>query len=189
MISTADFKKGLRLLLDRDPYEIMDYVVQTPSARGTATLVKAKVRNMLTGAVFDRTFKSGEKFDEPDIQIRPVQFLYGSGGDYTFMDNSSYDQFTLTAEALGERRQYLVEGCPLRSVVFNGHVVGVELPQFAELKIASVEPSGRTDTASGSATKQATLVTGAVIRVPLYMKEGETVEVETATGRFVRRIR
>ena len=189
MLTTSDFKKGLRLLIDGDPYVLMDYSVQTPSARGSATLVKAKVRNILSGAVFDRTFKSGEKFDEPDIEIRPVQFLFASGDEYTFMDNASYDQFSIGRDALGDQALYLVEGTTLRSVVFNGSVVGVELPQFVEIEVAAVEPSAKTDTASGSATKAATLVSGAVIRVPLYLKEGEIAEVETTTGRFVRRVR
>src|SRR5437867_1023048 len=105
MITTADFKKGLRLLIEGEPYLLMDYTVQTPSARGSATLVKAKVRNILTGAVFDKTFKSGEKFNQPDIEVRPVQFLYASGDDFTFMDTASYDQFALTREALGEQAQ------------------------------------------------------------------------------------
>jgi len=189
LITTADFKKGLRLLIDGEPYTLMDYTVQSPSARGSATLVKAKVRNFLSGAVFDRTFKSGEKFEEPDIEIRTVQFLYSSGGDYTFMDNVSYDQFTLTREALGDAALYLVEGSTLRSIAFNGRVVGVDLPQFVEIAVASVEPAARTDTQSGSATKMGTLVSGATIRVPLYLKEGEVVEVDTTTGRFVRRVR
>ena len=189
MLTTGDFRKGLRILIDREPWVIMDYTVQTPSARGSATLVKAKVRNILSGAVFDKTFKSGEKFDEPDIEIRTVQFLFASGEDCTFMDTASYDQFTLTREALGDQALYLVDGATLRSVVFNGRVVGVELPQFVEIQVASVEPAAKTDTASGSATKMATLVSGATIRVPLYLKEGEIAEVETATGRFVRRIR
>ncbi len=189
MITTSDFKKGLRIIVDGDPYLLVDYTVQTPSARGAATLVRSKIRNILTGSVFDRTFKAGEKFEEADIEIRPVQFLYESGGDYAFMDTASFEQFTFDRERLGDSAGWLADGMTLRSVTFRGRVVGVELPQFVEIAVSEVEPSGRTDTASGSATKQATLVTGARIRVPLYLKEGETVEVETATGRFVRRVR
>jgi len=189
MLTTSDFKKGLRVLIDGEPWVIMDYTVHSPSARGSATLVKAKVRSILTGSVLDKTFKSGEKFEEPDIEIRPVQFLYGSADEFTFMDTASYDQFTLSRESLGDQALYVVENATLRSVVFNGRVLSVELPQFVEIEVASVEASAKTDTASGSATKMATLVTGATIRVPLYLKEGEIAEVETTTGRFVRRVR
>jgi elongation factor P len=187
MLTTADFKKGLRILIEGEPFLVMDYTVQTPSARGSATLVKAKVRNILTNAVFDKTFRSGDKFDEPDIEVRPVQFLYASGDELTFMDNASYDQFTMDRAALGDGADYLVEGVTPRSVLFNGKVIGIEMPQFVEIAIAEVEPAGKSDMASGSATKAAKLVSGATIRVPLYLKEGEVVEVEVATGRFVRR--
>src|SRR5206468_10137702 len=101
MLTTGDFKKGLRVEVDGEPYVILDYTVQTPSARGSATLVKAKVRNILTGAVFDRTFRSGDKFEEPDLRMSQVQYLYSDGGDYHFMDTASYEQFQLPAARLG----------------------------------------------------------------------------------------
>lgn len=188
MLTTGDFKKGLRLLIDQAPYELMDYTVQTPSARGSATLVKAKVRNILTGAVFDRTFKSGERFEEPDVQLRPVQFLYRDGEDYHFMDNESYEQFHLSAEKLGDQARWLTDGATLRSLLFNGSVAGVELPQFMEFTIETTEPAVRGDTASGRVTKDATLPTGAVVKVPLYMDAGERILVATGTGEFVKRV-
>jgi elongation factor P len=188
MLSTSDFKKGLRLEIDDEPYIVLDYTVQTPSARGSATLVKAKVRNILTGAVFDRTFKSGEKFEEPDLQMRQVQYLYADGDDLCFMDMDNYEQFHLPKERLGDQAKWLVENGTLRSMLFRGQVIGVELPQFVELQVSEVEPSAKSDTASGNQTKAATLVTGAVVRVPIYLKEGEIIEVDTQTGRFVKRI-
>ena len=188
MLTTADFKKGLRIDIDGAPYIILDYTVQTPSARGSATLVKAKIRNILTGAVFDRTFKSGERFDEPDLQMRQIQYLYSDGEGYFFMDTASYEQFHFSRERLGDQAQWLVVDCVLRSILYRGEVVGVELPQFVELQVREVEPAARSDTASGNQTKAATLVTGAVVRVPIYLKEGETIEVDTQTGRFVKRI-
>ena len=188
MLTTADFKKGLRIEIEGEPYLILDYTVQTPSARGSATLVKAKVRNILTSAVFDKSFKSGEKFDEPDMQMRQVQFLYREGEDLHFMDTGSYDQFHLPGERLGDQARWLVDNCLLRSVLFRGQVIGVEVPQFVELKVTEVEPAAKSDTASGNQTKAATLETGAVIRVPIYLKEGEIVEVDTESGRFVKRI-
>src|SRR5262245_39357479 len=170
MLTTADFKKGLRIEVDDTPYLVLDYTVQTPSARGSATLVKAKIRNILTGAVFDRTFKSGEKFEEPDVQMRQVQYLYAEGDEYHFMDTASYEQFHLPAERMGGQAQWLVENATLRSLLYRGQVVGVEFPQFVELKVREVEPAARSDTASGNQTKAATLETGAVIRVPIYLK-------------------
>lgn len=188
MLTTGDFKKGLRLEIEGAPYVILDYTVQSPTARGSSTLVKAKVRNILTGAVFDKTFKSGERFEEPDLEMRQVQFLYKEGDDYHFMDTGSYEQFHLTDEKLGDQARWLTTNGTLRSMLYRGNLIGVELPQFVELVVVEVEPSAKSDTASGNQTKAATLETGAVIRVPIYLKQGETVEVETETGRFVKRV-
>jgi len=188
MISTSDFKKGARILVDGDPYEVMDYSVSTPTARGGATLVRTKIRNLLTGAVFDRTYKAGEKFEPPDMQLRPVQFLYRDGSDCHFMDAESYDQFHLTEEALGDQARWLTDGVTVRSVIFNGSVAGIELPQFMEFDITETEPAVRGDTASGRVMKDATIATGAVVKVPLYMEANERILVATATGEFVKRI-
>jgi elongation factor P len=188
MLTTSDFKKGLRILIDRDPFEVMDYTVQTPTARGSATLVRSKVRNILTGAVFDRTFKSGEKFEEPDLQFRPIQFLYRDGSDFHFMDNESYEQFHLHEDNVKEQGRWLTDGAALMSVTFNGSVVGIQLPQFMEFEIAETEPAVRGDTASGRVLKEATLATGATVKVPLYMEPGERILVATATGEFVKRV-
>src|SRR5712691_655042 len=176
MLTTGDFKKGLRIEVDDEPYLILDYTVQTPSARGSATLVKAKVRNILTGAVFDKTFKSGERFEEPDLQMRQVQYLYSDGEDCHFMDTGSYEQFHLTRDRLGDQAQWLVENATLRSILYRGQVVGVEIPQFVELRVVEVEPAAKSDTASGNQTKAATVETGAVVRVPIYLKDGELIE-------------
>jgi elongation factor P len=188
MIVTGDFKKGLRLLIDRDPYELMDYTVQTPTARGSATLVRCKVRNLLTGAVFDKTFKSGEKFEEADLQLRPAQFLYADGSDYHFMDAESYEQFHLDADYLGDKTQWLTENAGVRSVYFNGKVANIELPQFMEFEILETDPAVRGDTASGRVMKDARIATGAGVKVPLYMEAGERILVATETGEFVRRV-
>lgn len=189
MITTADFKKGLQILIEGQPYVIMDYTMQTPSARGAATLVRTKVRNILTSAVFDKTFKSGDKFDEPDVEEREAQFLYASAGDYQFMDQESFEQFSLPGKALGDQVRFLVEQTVVKSVVYNGAVVSVNLPQFVELEVTDVEPATRGDTATGKALKDATLSTGAVVKVPLYLNAGERVLVDTTTGEFVKRVR
>ena len=188
MITTGDFKKGIRILIDGAPFLLMDYTVQSPTARGSSTLVKCKVRNILSGAVFDRTFKAGEKFEEPDLQMRPIQFLYKDAEDFHFMDTESYEQFHLHEEKVGDDARWLTDGAALVSVIFNGSVAGIELPQFMEFDITDCEPAVRGDTASGRVMKDAALVTGAVVKVPLYMEAGERILVATQTGEFVRRV-
>jgi elongation factor P len=188
MLTTADFKKGLAILVEGQPYIIMEYSVQTPSARGSATLVRIKGRNVITRQVLDMTFKSGEKFEEPDLERRKITFLYGDGDAFHFMDEQSFEQFHLDREALQDTARWLREGITLRSIVFKGQVVGIELPQFVELKVVETGPGGRSDMASGKVTKPATLENGTQIRVPVYLDSGETVMVDTTTGEFVRRV-
>lgn len=187
MISTADFKRGLAILVEGAPYLILDYSVQTPSARGAATLVRTKAKNVLTGQALDMTFKAGDRFEEPDLERRRINFLYSEGDDFHFMDEESYDQFHLGRERLGDAVRFLREGITLRSIVFQGGVVGVELPQFVEFEVVETGPGGRSDMASGKATKSATLSNGTTIRVPVYLEAGEIVVVDTTTGEFVKR--
>ena len=188
MLTTADFRKGLAILVEGQPYLIMDYSVQTPSARGSATLVRIKGRNVITGQVLDMTFKAGEKFQEPDLERRKINFLYAAGDEFHFMDEQSFEQFHLDRETLQDAARWLREGITLRSVVFQGAVVGIELPQFVELKVVETGPGGRSDMASGKVTKPATLENGTQIRVPVYLDGGETVMVDTTTGEFERRV-
>jgi elongation factor P len=188
MFSTADFKKGLTILVERKPYLIMDYVVQTPSARGAATLVRVKGRNVITGQVLEMTFKSGEKFEEPDLEKRKINFLYAEEDAFHFMDEESYEQFHLDRETLGDASRWLIEGLTLRSVVFEGKVTGIELPQFVEMEVVETGPGGRSDMASGKVTKSARLANGTEIRVPSYLEAGERVMVDTTTGEFVKRV-
>lgn len=188
MISTSDFKKGLRILLDGEPYTVMEFTVQSPTARGSATLVRSKLRHVLTGAMLDRTFKAGDRMEQPDLQMRPVQFLYREGDDFHFMDTESYDQFQLGEDQVGDAARWLIEDATLMSILFNGSVAGIEMPQFVELGIVETEPAVRGDTASGRVLKEATLATGAVVKVPLYMEAGERILVSTHTGEFVKRV-
>ena len=188
MISTADFRKGLPILVEGIPYVIMDYTVQTPSARGAATLVRVRARNVLTSALQDLTFKSGDRFEEPDLMKRKINFLYAEGDSFHFMDEESYEQFHLDRTTLSEAAKWLVEGVTLRSVVFEGRVIGIELPQFIEMEVVETGPGGRSDMASGKVTKPATLSNGTVIKVPVYLDAGERVLVDTGTGEFVKRV-
>lgn len=187
MITTGDFKKGKQILIEGQPFTIMDYTVQSPSARGAATLVRTRVRNILTGAVLEKTFKSGEKFEEPDVEQREAQYLYESGGEYNFLDQESYEQFALSADALGDSINFLAENAVVKSVLFNGEVVSVELPQFIEFEVVEVEGATRGDTAAGKVMKDAKITTGATVKVPLYLDQGERIVVDTTTGEFVKR--
>jgi len=188
LISTADFRKGLPILVEGMPYIILEYTVQTPSARGAATLVRVRARNVLTSALQDLTFKSGDRFEEPDLGKRKINFLYADGDDFHFMDEESYEQFHLNRSTLGDAVKWIIEGVTLRSVVFEGKVIGVELPQFIEMEVVEAGPGGRSDMASGKVTKAATLANGTVIRVPVYLEAGERVLVDTTTGEFVKRV-
>jgi len=187
MLTTADFKKGLRVLIDGEPYAVLDYTVQTPSARGAATLVRAKVRNILTGAVFDRTFKSGDRFEAPDLARRGVQFLYRDGDDLHFMDTESYEQFRLSEEQAGGAGPWLLDGMALHALIYEGRVVQIELPRFLEVEVVETAPAIRGATASGKSCKDATVQGGTTIKVPLYIEVGERIEVDVEELRFVRR--
>ena len=187
MIATGDFKRGVRILIEGDPYVILDVFVQTPSARGASSLTKVKVRNLRTGQVLDKTFRGGDRVDEPNLELRPVQFLYRDAEGFHFMDAQSYDQFTLSAEDLGDAGGYLKDGLGgIRSVVFNGRVISVDLPQTVTLRVTDTQPAMKGATAQAQ-TKPATLETGLVIQVPSYLESDELVLVDTREGRFMSR--
>jgi elongation factor P len=189
MLTASDFKRGARIQLDGDPYSILDVHFQSPSARGASTLVKVKVRNMRTGNVFDRTFRSADKVEEPQVELRPIQFLYADGDGYHFMDSDSYEQFTISAAELGDTAGYLIEGLTsLRSIVFNGRPISVELPHTVVLRVRQTDPAIKGATAQAQ-TKPAELETGLVIQVPAYLESGELVQVDTREARFVSRVK
>ena len=187
MISTSDFKRNLRIQIDGEPFVILDVHVQSPSARGASSLSKIKVRNLRTGQVFDKTFRGGDKVEEPNVELRPIQFLYRDDDGFHFMDNQSYDQFKLTADELGDLGGYLKDGMSgIRSVLFNGDVISVELPNTVVLQVVDTAPAVKGATAQAQ-TKPATLETGLVIQVPSYLESGEMVQVDTREARFISR--
>jgi elongation factor P len=169
------------------PYHCLDVEVSKPTARGGQTLVRVKMRNLLTRAVFDKTFKAGEKFKEPDLVMAPASFLYADANGYHFMDQDTFETMTLGVELLGEDRLLLVDNLVVQVQKFNGNPIGLQFPAHVELTVASTEPGVRGDTTSGSVTKPATLETGLQIRVPLFVKEGERVKVHTETREFAGR--
>jgi elongation factor P len=189
MITTSDFKKGVRVLLDGDPYVIMDTQTQTPSARGAATLVKVKVRNLRTDQVFDKSFKSGEKFEEPDLDKKNIQYLYAEQEMMIFMDMDSYEQFHVAQEDIAEKAPYLTDGMELKALFFEGKVLDLELPASVEFEVVEVEPGTKGDTVQGSATKPATLSNGLRVQVPLYIEAGNIIKISTKTGKFTERVK
>ena len=161
--------------------------MNTPTARGGQTLVRLKIRNLLTNAVFEKTFKAGEKFKEPDLQLVSASYLYSDGSGSHFLDQESFETLTLADDVIGNGRDFLIEGGIVELLKYNGNPIGVELPPFVELAIAFTEPGVRGDSSSGSVTKPARLETGLEIRVPLFIKEGEKVRVSTETREFAGR--
>jgi elongation factor P len=145
-------------------------------------MVRTRLKNLLNGAVLEKSFKSSDKFPEPDVQLTPVSFLYSDSEGFHFMDEATYEQFILSSDAIGDDRLYLKEGLTLEIFRYNGQAVSLQLPQYVELQIVSTEPGVRGDTASGGSTKVAKLETGLEVRVALFFKEGEVVRVNTQTG-------
>lgn len=186
MISTAEFRNGVRLKLDGDPYYIVEFQHVKPGKGGA--FVRTKLKNYRSGNVIDRTFRSGEKFDEPDLEERQMQFLYAAGTSYTFMDTDTFEQLTFERDQLGESVDLLKENTVCRILIYEHRPIAVELPIFIELKVVETEPGIRGDTASGG-TKPAIVETGASIKVPLYLEAGETVRIDTRSRAYVERVR
>ena len=187
LILAIDVKRKMFFELDDTPYVCLDVEISTPTARGGQTLVRLKMRNLKTRAVFDKTFKAGDKFKEPDLTQVPASYLYTDSDGSHFMDQGSFDTLTLRDDMLGDAQGFLVDGLVVQVLMFNGHAIGIQMPQQVELKVTYTEPGIRGDTASGSVTKAATLETGIEIRVPLFIKEGEKVKVTTETREFAGR--
>lgn len=187
LIDAIDIKRKMFFELENTPYCCLDVEVSTPTARGGQTLVRLKMRNLLTRAVFDKTFKAGEKFREPDLDTVEASYLYSDGDGSYFLDQTTFDTITLSADKLGDALDYLVEGAMLQIDKFNGNPIGIQLPAQVELAVTYTEPATRGDTASGSVTKPAKLETGLEIRVPFFVKEGEKVKVNTETRDFAGR--
>ena len=187
LIDAIDVKKRTLFEIDNTPFSCLEAEVSTPTARGGQTLVRLKIRNLLTNAVFERTFKAGEKFREPDLQLVPASYLYSDGSGSHFLDQESFDTLTLAEEVMGNGLDFLIGGTLVEVLKYNGNPIGLELPTFVELEVTSSEPGVRGDSSSGSVTKPATLETGLEIRVPLFIKEGEKVKVSTETRGFAGR--
>src|SRR6202051_1828110 len=187
LIDAIDVKKRTLFELDNTPFSCLEAEVNTPTARGGQTLVRLKIRNLLTNAVFEKTFKAGEKFKEPDLQLVSASYLYSDRSGSHFLDQDNFETLTLAEEVIGNAMDFLIEGALVELLKYNGNPIGLELPMFVELKVAFTEPGVRGDSSRGSGTKPPRLETGLEIRVPLFIKEGEKIKVSTASGEFAGR--
>jgi elongation factor P len=187
LLEAIEIKRKMYFEYENAPFHCLEVEVSKPTARGGQTLVRIKMRNMLTQAVFDRTFKAGEKFAEPDLDSIDAAYSYSDSMGYYFMDQKSFDTVRLGADIVGDDRFLLGDNQSVQIQRYNGNPIGLQFPPHVELAVASTEAGARGDTASGSVTKVATLETGMEIRVPLFIKEGEKIKVHTETREFAGR--
>jgi elongation factor P len=187
LIEAIDVKRKMFFEYEDAPFHCIDVEISKPTARGGQTLVRLKMRNLITRAVFDKTFKAGEKFKEPDLAVVTASYLYSDGDGFHFMDQESYETLTLRGDVVGDDRELLVDNLMIQVQKYNGNPIGLQFPPHVELTVTDTEPGVRGDTASGGVTKNATLETGLQIRVPLFIKEGEKVKVHTETREFAGR--
>jgi elongation factor P len=187
LIDAIDVKRKMTFEYENVPFYCLDAEISTPTARGGQTLVRLRMRNMLTQAVFDKTFKASDKFKEPDLQIVPASYLYSDADGSYFLDQETFETLSLSEDLVGGALGLLLEGTVLQVEKYNGNPIGLQLPAQVELAVTYTEPGVRGDTSSGSVTKPAKLETGLEIRVPLFIKEGEKIRVNTETREFAGR--
>jgi elongation factor P len=185
MPDTSDFHNGMKLEIDGDPW-VMTYFQHVKPGKGGA-FVRTKIKNLRTGKSVDRTYRAGERVVEADIEDRTMTYLYAEADALVFMDTSSYEQFTIPVKQVGEAKDYLQENAEVSVILYNGQPINIEIPSFVIAKVVRTDPGIKGDTASG-ATKPATIETGATVLVPLFIKEGEKIRVDTRTGGYVERV-
>ncbi len=184
-IDTSRFRNGVKIELDGEPFTIVYFQHVKPGKGGA--FVRTKVKNLRTGRVLDRRFRSGERVEEADVEERKMQFVYQDGDQLVFMDCETYDQTPFSIDQVGDARKYLLENLDVDVIFWKGAPINIELPPFITAKVTQCDPGMKGDTAQGG-TKPATLETGAVVQVPLFIKEGESVRVDTRTGNYVERV-
>ena len=184
MYSPSDFRKGLRILVDDEPYYVIDYQ-HFKMGRGKAN-IRTKLKHMLTGAVIEKVFGTSDSFKPPDTEERKMQYLYENTGEYTFMDSETFEQITVPAEGLGDAKWYLIENDEYKVLFLDKRPISVDLPASVVLEVTYTEPAARGDTVS-NVTKPATLSTGLEVKVPPFIKEGDRVKVDTRTGEYLER--
>lgn len=184
MYTTSEFRNGLKIEMDGDPWTITYFQHVKPGKGGA--FVRTRLKNLKTGAVLEKTFKSGDKVGKPDLEEREMQYLYNDGTLYYFMDNSTYEQIALSADQVGDALLYIVENMNVAALFFNKEPLSVEPPTFVVLTVVKTEPDFRGDTAT-SGNKPATLETGAIVQVPMFVQEGSKIKVDTRTGAYIER--
>jgi elongation factor P len=187
LIDAINVKRKMFFEFENTPFRCLDSDISTPTARGGQTLVRLKMRNMITQAVFDKTFKADDKFKEPDLQTVEATYHYSDSDGSYFLDQESFETLSLSNAMVGDALSFLLEGTVIQIDKYNGNPIGLELPVQVELTVSYTEPAVRGDTASGSVTKAARLETGLEIRVPTFIKEGEKIKINTETREFAGR--
>ncbi len=185
MYGTNQFRNGLKIEIDKEPFVIVEFQHVKPGKGGA--FVRTKLKSLLSGNVLERTFRSGEKVGKPELEEKDMQYLYNSEEQYHFMDTETYEQMFLTEDQLNSSKNYLQENIVVNILFYNGSPIGVDVPIFVNLRIAETDPGVRGDTASGG-TKPATLETGAVVQVPLFLNIDDVVKVDTRTGDYIERV-
>ncbi len=185
MYECGDFKKGLRIMVEGSPYTILDFQHVKPGKGNQFS--RTKMRNLLTGQMLERTFKSGEKFEVPDVMNREMSYLYKDDNGFNFMDQGNYEQITMTEDEAGESKYYLTENLQVVILFYNEKPVSIDVPKAVHLRVAHTEPGIKGDRVTG-ATKQATMETGLTLNVPLHINEGDLLRVDTQTGDYVGRV-
>jgi elongation factor P len=187
MPSSSELKKGVRIEVDGEPHVVVESTSQTPSARGSATLIKVKLRNLKTKQLVSKTFKAGERLNDPDFEIRPCQYLYDEGGEtFWFMDSENYEQYALAGDDIRDQLGYIRPNDSVRAVFFQGECIGIEVPNTVVLEVVECEPAVRGDTVN-KVTKTATLETGLEVQVPMFINQGDRLVIDTREARYVRR--
>lgn len=185
MISVNDFKTGVTVELDGQAYQVVDFQHVKPG-KGAA-FVRAKLKNVKTGGVVEKTFRAGEKLAKAHLDRREMQYLYKDGDAFVCMDNENYEQMNISADAIGDGVKWLLENMNIGVLFFQGNIIGVDLPNFVELTVVETEPGIKGDTATG-ATKNATLESGAVVSVPLFINTGDRLRIDTRSGQYMERV-
>lgn len=186
MYTVADLKKGLKIILEGDPYLVVAFDFVKPG-KGQA-LYRTKMRNMINGSLLDRTYRSGESFEPASLEERTMEYLYKEGDHYTFMDQQTYEQVVMEEETLGDAKNYLLENLKVEVMLFGEKAIGISLPNFVNLRVTATEQWAKGDT-SGNDSKPATVETGYVLRVPPFIEEGELIVIDTRTGEYSTRVK
>jgi elongation factor P len=188
LITTGDFRKGVHLELDGEPFTIVETEKHSPTARGGKTLIRVKLRNLKTGQLVDKAIKAGEAFPEPDLEVQSAAFSYATPDAMVFLDQESFEPLEVPRDLLGDEARFVTDGLAVKVRRYNGQIIAVELPQYVDMEVDSVVPGAKGNTASGSVTTEATLVGGVTLAVPLYIKAGDRVRVDPRTGEFRSRV-